>query len=192
MALSKSSTDACRRPRQTLPHLGRQLLLHRLVPRQKGCPAVAAHLARFGSNWRPRPSSRLAHPAVIDSSHPDSRHLSPDMGDRFDFLVSELKKRGIYRRSQTSHVARAFQPGDGVKDTGHAASQRPSRYSIPASSNSRRNSPTPIHHRNPYTATNTATTRCRPGRTGEREILIEYWPAAVPGRLESRSPIHLE
>ncbi len=86
-------------------------------PDKEDAPAVAAHLARFGVNcvrihhhdWRtPR--------GLIDSSHPDSRHLSTDMMDRLDFLVSELKKRGIYV-DLNLNVARAFQPGDGVKDT---------------------------------------------------------------------------
>ena len=87
-------------------------------PDKKDAPAVAAHLARFGVNcvrvhhhdWRtPR--------GLIDSSQSDSRHLSPGMMDRLDFLVSELKKRGIYV-DLNLNVARAFQAGDGVKDTG--------------------------------------------------------------------------
>jgi len=85
-------------------------------PDKQDAPAVAAHLARFGVNcvrihhhdWRtPR--------GLIDSAHPDSRHLSSGMLDRFDFFVSELKKRGIYV-DLNLNVARAFQPGDGVKD----------------------------------------------------------------------------
>lgn len=87
-------------------------------PDKKDAPAVAAHLARFGVNcvrihhhdWRsPR--------GLIDSSQPDSRHLSAEMLDRFDFLVSELKKRGIYV-DLNMNVARAFQDADGVKDAG--------------------------------------------------------------------------
>ncbi len=86
-------------------------------PEKEFAPAVAAHLARFGVNcvrvhhhdWRsPR--------GLIDSGFPDSRHLSPELLDRFDFFVSELKKRGIYV-DLNLNVARAFQPGDGVKDT---------------------------------------------------------------------------
>jgi hypothetical protein len=86
-------------------------------PNKEDAPAVAAHLARFGVNcvrihhhdWRtPR--------GLIDSSQPDSRHLSSEMMDRLDFLVFELKKRGIYV-DLNLNVARAFQPGDGVKDS---------------------------------------------------------------------------
>lgn len=86
------------------------------LPRKEDAPDYAAHLARFGINcvrihhldWRtPR--------GIIDSRYPDSRHLDPDVHDRFDFFVNELKKRGIYVNLNLN-VARAFQPADGVKD----------------------------------------------------------------------------
>jgi hypothetical protein len=85
-------------------------------PAKEDAPAYAAHLARYGVNcvrihhhdWRtPR--------GLIDSNHADSRHLDATMLDRFDFFVNELKKRGIYV-DLNLNVARAFQPGDGVRE----------------------------------------------------------------------------
>ena len=88
------------------------------LPPKEHAPRVAAHLARFGVNcvrvhhldWRtPR--------GIIDSKHPDSRHLDAEMLDRLDFLIAELKKKGIYT-DLNLNVARAFQEADGVKDAG--------------------------------------------------------------------------
>jgi hypothetical protein len=86
------------------------------LPDKESAPKVAAHLARFGVNcvrvhhldWRtPR--------GIIDSRYPDSQHLDPEMFDRLDYLIAELKKRGIYT-NLNMNVARAFQEADGVKD----------------------------------------------------------------------------
>jgi len=96
-------------------HLGRQLLLHHLVPRQKGCPAVAPTSPASGQ-LRPRPSSRLAHPAASSTRRTPTHAPQPDMVTASTSRL-ELKKRGIYVVSNLN-VARAFQPGDGVKDTG--------------------------------------------------------------------------
>ena len=88
------------------------------LPPKEYAAKVAAHLARFGVNcirvhhldWRtPR--------GIIDSRHPDSRHIDPDMLDRLDYLIAELKKEGIYT-DLNLNVARAFQEADGVKDAG--------------------------------------------------------------------------
>lgn len=85
-------------------------------PKKEDAPAYAAHLARFGVNcvrihhhdWRsPR--------GLIDAKFADSRHLDPEMLDRLDFFVNELKKAGVYT-DLNLNVARAFQEGDGVKD----------------------------------------------------------------------------
>lgn len=86
------------------------------LPAKADAPFVAAHLARFGIN-----SVRVHHldwrspRGIIDSAHPDSRHLHPDSLDRLHFLIAELKKRGIYTNLNLN-VARAFQPADGVPD----------------------------------------------------------------------------
>ncbi|MCL4795500.1 MAG: hypothetical protein KJZ84_13130 [Bryobacteraceae bacterium] len=86
------------------------------LPDKQNAPLVAAHLARFGIN-----SVRVHHldwrtpRGIIDSAHPDSRHLHPEMLDRLHFLIAELKKRGIYTNLNLN-VARAFQVDDGVKD----------------------------------------------------------------------------
>lgn len=88
------------------------------LPAKDDAPLVAAHLARFGIN-----SVRVHHldwrspRGIIDSAHPDSRHLHPEALDRLHFLIAELKKRGIYTNLNLN-VARAFQPADGVPDAG--------------------------------------------------------------------------
>lgn len=88
------------------------------LPAKEHAPLVAAHLARFGVNcvrihhldWRtPR--------GIIDSRFPDSRHLDPASLDRLDYLIAELKKRGIYV-DLNLNIAREFRAADGVVDAG--------------------------------------------------------------------------
>jgi hypothetical protein len=85
-------------------------------PAKEDAPAYAAHLARFGVNcvrihhfdWRtPR--------GIIDSRQPNSRTFDAGELDRFDFFVSELKKRGVYINLNLN-VGRTFEKDDGVKD----------------------------------------------------------------------------
>lgn len=85
-------------------------------PPKELAPKVADHLARFGVNCvRVHHHDWRAPRGLVDSSFDDSRHLDPVILDRFDFFVSELKKRGIYV-DLNLNVAREFRPADGVKD----------------------------------------------------------------------------
>jgi hypothetical protein len=85
-------------------------------PSKEDAPVVARHLARFGincvrfhfldSNWAA---------GLFAAGREDTRALSPQQLDRFDYFVSELKKQGIYTNINLN-VGRNFRKGDGVKD----------------------------------------------------------------------------
>ena len=85
-------------------------------PSKENAPVVAEHLARFGincvrfhfldSNWAA---------GLFVEGREDTRALSPQQLDRFDYFVSELKKRGIYANINLN-VGRNYRKGDGVKD----------------------------------------------------------------------------
>ncbi|MGH8247487.1 MAG: hypothetical protein ACREUU_13770, partial [Gammaproteobacteria bacterium] len=52
---------------------------------------------------------------IIENSRDDSRTFDPQQLDRLDFLVAELKKRGIYV-DLNLNVGRSYKQGDGVAD----------------------------------------------------------------------------
>lgn len=156
-------------------------------PRKEDAPAYASHLARYGINcvrihhhdWRsPR--------GLIDAKHPDSRHLDAEMLDRFDFFVSELKKQGIYV-DLNLNVARAFQPGDGVKDAGQLGFGKAVTLFDPRIIELQKEfARAYLTHRNPYTGLEY---RQEPAvalvEILNENSLVEYWKA---GRLTGRGP----
>ena len=78
---------------------------------------AAARLARFGCNL-----VRLHHmdadwatPNIFDNSYDDTQHFSAESLDRLDYLVAQLKRRGIYVYLDLL-VHRKFKAGDGVRD----------------------------------------------------------------------------
>lgn len=156
-------------------------------PEKKDAPAVAAHLARFGVNcvrihhhdWRsPR--------GLIDGSKPDSRHLDAEMLDRFDYLVAELKKRGIYV-DLNLNVARAFQDADGVKDAGVLGFAKAVTQFDPRMIELQKEfAQAYLTHRNPYTGNEY---RNEPAvaivEIVNENSLIEYW---ARGRLQGGGP----
>ena len=76
----------------------------------------AASLARFGVNMVRLHFVDLAAPrGIIDSTKPDSRSFDAQQLDRLDFLIAELKKRGIYC-DLNLNVGRSYKAGDGVRD----------------------------------------------------------------------------
>jgi hypothetical protein len=86
------------------------------LPAKEEAPAYAAHLARFGVNCIRFHFLDLRAPAgLIDNTRDDTGALDPQQLDKLDFFVSELKKRGIYTNLNLN-VARAYKPGDGVRD----------------------------------------------------------------------------
>jgi hypothetical protein len=87
-----------------------------LLPPKEDAPMYAAALARFGVNLVRLHFLDLAAPrGIIDSTRNDSRTFDPQQLDRLDFLISELKKRGIYL-DLNLNVGRSYKAGDGVQD----------------------------------------------------------------------------
>jgi hypothetical protein len=86
-------------------------------PAKELAPLIAADLARMGVNCVRfhHMDAHWAEPNLFEHGRDDTRHLSADAMDRFDFLVAELKKRGIYSNLNLN-VHRAFRAGDGVRD----------------------------------------------------------------------------
>ena len=87
-----------------------------LLPAKEDAPMWAATLARFGVNcvrlhFLDLPSPR----GIVDSSREDTQAFDPQQLDRLDFLVAELKKRGIYA-DLNLNVGRSYKAGDGVHD----------------------------------------------------------------------------
>ena len=73
-------------------------------------------LSRFGVNIVRLHFLDLAAPrGIIDASGNDSRSFNPEQLDRLDFLISELKKHGIYM-DLNLNVGRSYTAGDGVVD----------------------------------------------------------------------------
>lgn len=84
-------------------------------PTHEQAVAQADALARLGFNC-----VRLHHldstwSVLFDKSRKDTRQLDETALERLDFLVAELKKRGIYVNVNLN-VGRAFKEGDGVRD----------------------------------------------------------------------------
>jgi hypothetical protein len=148
---------------------------------------VATHLARFGVNcvrihhldWR-------APRGIIDSKHPDSRHLDPDALDRLDFFIAKLKQRGIYTNLNLN-VARAFQEADGVKDAKDIGYAKALTYFDPRIIELQKEyARTLLTHKNPYTGKEY---RSEPAiatvEIVNENSLIESW---VRGRLQGKGP----
>ncbi|MEP7000835.1 MAG: hypothetical protein ABI969_10175, partial [bacterium] len=87
-----------------------------LLPPKEDIPMWAGTLARYGVNCVRLHFIDLDAPrGIIAAGGTDSRHLDPQQLDRLDFLVSELKKRGIYV-DLNLNVGRSYKAGDGVQD----------------------------------------------------------------------------
>jgi hypothetical protein len=122
------------------------------MPSKELARDVAAHLARCGVNcvrvhhldWRtPR--------GIIDSKHADSRHLDPEMLDKLDMFIAQLKRRGIYTNLNLN-VARAFQEADGVKDADQLGFAKALTYFDPRMIELQKEyAKALLTHRNPYT-----------------------------------------
>jgi hypothetical protein len=87
-----------------------------LLPSKEDAPMWAATLSRFGVNlvrlhFLDLPSPR----GIIDGTRQDTQHFDPSQLDRLDFLVAELKKRGIYV-DLNLNVGRTFKTGDNIPE----------------------------------------------------------------------------
>lgn len=76
---------------------------------------VAARLAAFGVNLLRLHTPDTRWRGIIDYDKKDSRHLSAEALDRYDYFVAQLKNRGIYVYFDLLDY-RNFQPADGVRD----------------------------------------------------------------------------
>lgn len=78
---------------------------------------TAARLARMGCNMVRfhHMDADWARPNIFDESYDDTRHLSAERLDRLDYLIAQLKRRGIYIYLDLL-VHRKFKAGDGVRD----------------------------------------------------------------------------
>ena len=87
-----------------------------LLPPKEDAPMWAQTLARFGVNCVRLHFVDLDAPrGIIAAGGTDSRSFDPQQLDRLDFLVAELKKRGIYV-DLNLNVGRSYKAGDGVQD----------------------------------------------------------------------------
>ncbi|MDH7570493.1 MAG: F0F1 ATP synthase subunit gamma, partial [Armatimonadota bacterium] len=87
----------------------------RCAPDRKTAEQVAERLARFGVNLLRlhTPDSRWA--GLIDYQKGNTRTFNPDVLDRYDYFVAQLKQHGIYVYFDLLDY-RGFLPGDGVRD----------------------------------------------------------------------------
>ena len=87
-----------------------------MLPPKEDAPLYASALARHGVNMVRLHFLDLFSPrGIIDNTRNDSRAFDPVQLDRLDFMVSELKKRGIYV-DLNLNVGRSYKEGDGVPD----------------------------------------------------------------------------
>ena len=87
-----------------------------MLPPKDDAAMWAATLARFGVNCVRFHFLDLDAPrGLIDGARGDSREFDPQQVDRLDFLIAELKKRGIYANLNLN-VGRSYKAGDGVQD----------------------------------------------------------------------------
>jgi hypothetical protein len=84
------------------------------LPAKEDTPMWARTLARYGVNIvRLHFVDKWAPTGITDGSKDDTRSFDAQQLDRLDFLVSELKKNGIYM-DLNLNVGRAYKEGDGV------------------------------------------------------------------------------
>lgn len=112
------------------------------VPEHDSAVRIAENLARCGVNC-----VRLGPAEALQIPDNDRRTLCPEALDRFDFLVAELNKRGIYSYLRLDYGIRGYGPKDGVPDHSY-----PALYFNPQFQKLHRNYARQLlTHENPYT-----------------------------------------
>jgi len=86
-----------------------------LLPTKEDAVVWASTLARYGINCVRLHFIDLDAPRGLIAAGTDSRSFDPQQLDRLDFLVAELKKRGIYI-DLNLNVGRSYRAGDSVPD----------------------------------------------------------------------------
>ncbi len=82
-------------------------------PPKEVAPLIAERIAKFGFNLVRLHGLDTKWKGIFDRRYPDTQHFDPEQLDKFDFLVAELRKRGIYVNIGL-HVVRRFTEADGV------------------------------------------------------------------------------
>ena len=100
---------------QRIRFVGVNLCFAGTVPTREDAPKIAGRMAKFGINVVRFHHTETSHfPAGLTRRDvPGSAELHPEALDRFDFLVSDLEKRGIYVNINLL-VGRPFRTGDGL------------------------------------------------------------------------------
>lgn len=96
---------------------GTNIVGENCFPDHKTAEKMADRLAKFGCNLvrMHHMDAYWARPNIFDQAYNDTRHLSKDSLEKFDYFVWQLKKRGIYIFMDLL-VDREFKEGDGVAD----------------------------------------------------------------------------
>lgn len=87
----------------------------RCAPDKRMAELVAERLSRYGVNLVRLHSIDSQYAKIIDYSKGNTQTLDPEAMDRYDYLVAQLLKRGIYVYFDLLDY-RGFLPGDGVRD----------------------------------------------------------------------------
>ena len=102
---------------QRLRFLGTNLCFRGTFPEHKYAEIEAARMAKFGINI-----VRLHHPdsqpfpaGIWDPKFPGLTHISEEALDRYDYLIYQLKKHGIYTDINL-HVSRTLGALEGIED----------------------------------------------------------------------------
>ncbi|MCX7887485.1 MAG: carbohydrate binding domain-containing protein [Verrucomicrobiae bacterium] len=87
------------------------------LPPRDIAPRLADRLAKFGFNLvRFHGLDSTWGRTLFPKDAPDTQHLAPEQLDKLDYLVAQLKQRGIYINLNL-HVARRFKPADNLPQT---------------------------------------------------------------------------
>lgn len=153
------------------------------LPPKEHAPIIARRLARWGINCvRFHFFDRPAPNGIIAANRDDTRQLDPEMLDRLDYIVYQLKENGIYV-DLNLNVARSYKAGDGVKDYEYLGFAKGLTYFDPRLLELQREyAQQLLTHRNPYTGNEY---RNEPGvaliEFVNENSLVEAW---MDGRLQ--------
>ena len=137
---------------QRLRIWGINITMAAAMPAKENAAIVADNLARLGINCARLHFTDIFSPSgLIDGKRNDTQHFDADQLDRMDYLIAELKKRGIYTNLNL-HVGRRYKPGDGVRDSELLGLTKAVTYSDPRIIELQRDyAKALLTHVNPYT-----------------------------------------
>ena len=95
---------------------GINLSMNACFPQKEDSPELADYIARMGFNCIRFHFMDTPGTNFLGGDPNTSRKINPEIIDRLDFFIAELKKQGIYTNLNLN-VARQFKEGDGVNDS---------------------------------------------------------------------------